>query len=104
TLPRNSQKETSFTLTYGSDAIIPTAASLTHEIKETATQEKAKRKENKEREEEETTARTLEQKIGWPFEKELRRCMGICYDFGAGHVASWKVELDGAGHVASCSL
>ncbi|GJU07604.1 reverse transcriptase domain-containing protein [Tanacetum coccineum] len=48
TLLRNSQKETPFTLNYGSEAIIPTAASLTYERNESVTQEKAKRRENKE--------------------------------------------------------
>ncbi|GJR25033.1 reverse transcriptase domain-containing protein [Tanacetum coccineum] len=50
TLPRNSQNETPFTLTYGSEAMIPTTTSLIPESKESITREKAKRKESKERE------------------------------------------------------
>ncbi|GJV85189.1 reverse transcriptase domain-containing protein [Tanacetum coccineum] len=91
TLPRNSQKETPFTLTYGSEAIILKVVNLTSKKEESVTQENAKRKEIKEREgtcypenqiitnmvtfkllEEETMAEILEQKMGWPFREELR--------------------------------
>nr|GEY57723.1 hypothetical protein [Tanacetum cinerariifolium] len=44
TLPRNSQNETTFTLTYGSEAIIPTTVSHINENKEPVGGEKAKRK------------------------------------------------------------
>ncbi|GJQ95751.1 MAK10-like protein [Tanacetum coccineum] len=50
TLPRNSQNETLFTLTYGSEAISPTTESLILKNEESVTREKAKRKESKERE------------------------------------------------------
>ncbi|GJX78789.1 reverse transcriptase domain-containing protein [Tanacetum coccineum] len=49
TLPRNSQNETSFALTYGSEAIIPSAVSFIPESEEHTI--KAKRKEVEEREE-----------------------------------------------------
>ncbi|GJV76592.1 reverse transcriptase domain-containing protein [Tanacetum coccineum] len=49
-LPRNSQKETPFTLTYGLEAIIPTGASLTYESEEPTTQGNAKKREDEERE------------------------------------------------------
>ncbi|GJZ67036.1 reverse transcriptase domain-containing protein [Tanacetum coccineum] len=50
TLLRNSQNETPFSLTYGSEAIIPSAESLAPRGKGYATKENAKRKEGKERE------------------------------------------------------
>nr|GEX72850.1 reverse transcriptase domain-containing protein [Tanacetum cinerariifolium] len=50
TLPRNSQKETSFTLTYGPEAIILKVMNLTYEKEEPVTQERTTRRENEERE------------------------------------------------------
>ncbi|GKF45290.1 reverse transcriptase domain-containing protein [Tanacetum coccineum] len=50
TLPRNSQNETPFSLAYGSEAIVPSAESLTTEGKRGTTKENAKRNKGEERE------------------------------------------------------
>ncbi|GKC50236.1 reverse transcriptase domain-containing protein [Tanacetum coccineum] len=48
TLPRNSQKETPFSLTYGSEAIIRTTKSFVPKDNRSSTKENATRKESKE--------------------------------------------------------
>ncbi|GKE36633.1 reverse transcriptase domain-containing protein [Tanacetum coccineum] len=50
TLPRNSKKETPFTLTYRSEAIIPKITRLTHEEEKSTTQEKVEKRKDDDKE------------------------------------------------------